>query len=117
MPITGHALPGPIPEWAPRAASDVYEGTTMSTHPDSSEELEPTAASGVVPVLAVVGRPNVGKSTLVNRSTGRREAVVQDIPGVPRDRASYDATCSGRAFTGDDAGGCGPDARGLAERI
>ena len=42
-----------------------------------------------LPVLAVVGRPNVGKSTLVNRILGRREAVVQDTPGVTRDRVSY----------------------------
>lgn len=70
-----------------------------------------------VPVLAVVGRPNVGKSTLVNRMIGRREAVVQDIPGVTRDRVSYDATWNGRAFTVVDTGGWDPDARGLAERI
>jgi GTP-binding protein len=43
-----------------------------------------------LPVLAVVGRPNVGKSTLVNRILGRREAVVQDVPGVTRDRVAYD---------------------------
>ena len=42
-------------------------------------------------MLAVVGRPNVGKSTLVNRVLGRREAVVQDRPGVTRDRVSYPA--------------------------
>ena len=69
------------------------------------------------PVLAVVGRPNVGKSTLVNRIIGRREAVVQDIPGVTRDRVSYDANWNGRAFTVVDTGGWDPDARGLAERI
>jgi GTPase len=69
------------------------------------------------PVLAVVGRPNVGKSTLVNRILGRREAVVEDIPGVTRDRVSYDAEWAGRAFTVVDTGGWDPDARGMAERI
>jgi len=71
----------------------------------------------VVPVLAVIGRPNVGKSTLVNRIIGRREAVVEDVPGVTRDRVSYDAHWNGRAFTVVDTGGWDPDARGLAERI
>jgi GTPase len=75
------------------------------------------AATGPVPVLAVVGRPNVGKSTLVNRILGRREAVVEDVPGVTRDRVSYDATWNGRAFTVVDTGGWDPDARGLMERI
>ncbi|WP_239459904.1 ribosome biogenesis GTPase Der [Nocardioides daejeonensis] len=74
-------------------------------------------ATGPVPVLAVVGRPNVGKSTLVNRIIGRREAVVEDVPGVTRDRVSYDASWNGRAFTVVDTGGWDPDARGLAERI
>ncbi len=78
---------------------------------------ESESAAGPVPVLAVVGRPNVGKSTLVNRMIGRREAVVQDIPGVTRDRVSYDATWNGRAFTVVDTGGWDPDARGMAERI
>ena len=75
------------------------------------------AGAGPVPVLAVVGRPNVGKSTLVNRILGRREAVVEDVPGVTRDRVSYDATWNGRAFTVVDTGGWDPDARGVAERI
>jgi len=78
---------------------------------------DPAIDSGPVPVLAVVGRPNVGKSTLVNRILGRREAVVEDIPGVTRDRVSYDADWNGRAFTVVDTGGWDPDARGLAERI
>jgi GTP-binding protein len=68
-------------------------------------------------VLAVVGRPNVGKSTLVNRILGRREAVVEDVPGVTRDRVPYDADWNGRAFTVVDTGGWNPDARGMAERI
>ncbi len=79
-----------------------------------------TAADGPIgplPVLAVVGRPNVGKSTLVNRILGRREAVVEDVPGVTRDRVTYDATWNGRAFTVVDTGGWDPDARGLFERI
>jgi GTP-binding protein len=75
------------------------------------------APIGPVPVLAVVGRPNVGKSTLVNRIIGRREAVVEDRPGVTRDRVSYDANWNGRAFTVVDTGGWDPDARGMAERI
>ncbi len=69
------------------------------------------------PVLAVIGRPNVGKSTLVNRIIGRREAVVQDVPGVTRDRVSYDANWNGRTFTVVDTGGWDPDAKGMAERI
>jgi GTP-binding protein len=81
----------------------------------TTEHDEPVA--GPVPVLAVVGRPNVGKSTLVNRILGRRAAVVEDVPGVTRDRVSYDATWNGRAFTVVDTGGWDPDARGLAERI
>ncbi|HVB26731.1 MAG TPA: GTPase, partial [Mycobacteriales bacterium] len=70
-----------------------------------------------VPVLAVVGRPNVGKSTLVNRFLGRREAVVEDVPGVTRDRVSYDAIWRGRRFTVVDTGGWEHDARGLAARV
>ena len=59
----------------------------------------------------------MGKSTLVNRIIGRREAVVEDVPGVTRDRVSYDAVWNGRAFTVVDTGGWDPDARGLAESI
>jgi GTP-binding protein len=69
------------------------------------------------PVLAVVGRPNVGKSTLVNRILGRREAVVEDVPGVTRDRVAYDAQWRGRTFTVVDTGGWDPDAEGLAAAV
>ncbi len=80
-------------------------------------EVTEAEVSGPVPVLAIIGRPNVGKSTLVNRIIGRREAVVEDVPGVTRDRVSYDAHWNGRAFTVVDTGGWDPDAKGMAERI
>ena len=72
---------------------------------------------GPLPVLAVVGRPNVGKSTLVNRILGRREAVVEDRPGVTRDRVAYDTNWSGRDFVVVDTGGWERDAQGLAARV
>jgi GTP-binding protein len=68
-------------------------------------------------VLAIVGRPNVGKSTLVNRILGRREAVVQDVPGVTRDRVSYEANWSGRRFMVMDTGGWEVDVAGLDKRV
>jgi GTP-binding protein len=66
-----------------------------------------------LPVLAIVGRPNVGKSALVNRILGRREAVVQDTPGVTRDRVAYKADWNERRFTLMDTGGWEPDAKGI----
>jgi GTP-binding protein len=69
------------------------------------------------PVLAVVGRPNVGKSTLVNRLIGRREAVVQDVSGVTRDRVAYNAVWNGRRFILVDTGGWEPDAKGLRASV
>src|SRR3954471_15795730 len=76
-------------------------------HPDDTDGEPPQ------PVLAIVGRPNVGKSQLVNRILGRREAVVEDKPGVTRDRVSYKAEWGGRRFTIVDTGGWEPDALGI----
>ena len=58
-----------------------------------------------LPVVAVVGRPNVGKSTLVNRMLGRREAIVEEHPGVTRDRKTVEAEWRGRRFAIVDTGG------------
>ncbi|MFD8380284.1 ribosome biogenesis GTPase Der [Streptomyces sp. NPDC059679] len=80
------------------------------------EEVEgdlAAAGHGPLPVLAVVGRPNVGKSTLVNRIIGRREAVVEDRPGVTRDRVTYEAEWSGRRFKVVDTGGWEQDVLGI----
>ena len=70
-----------------------------------------------LPVLAVVGRPNVGKSTLVNRIIGRREAVVEDQPGVTRDRVSYEAEWNGKRFLIVDTGGWDRKVKGMAAQI
>ncbi len=86
-------------------------------HALTDAEAEVAEERGPLPVLAVVGRPNVGKSTLVNRILGRREAVVEDVPGVTRDRVAYDAEWNGREFTVVDTGGWDPDAKGMAERV
>ena len=94
--------------WADESDWNVSGGE--STDDSDAENVAP-------PVVAVVGRPNVGKSTLVNRILGRREAVVQDLPGVTRDRVSYDAAWSGRRFIVQDTGGWEPDAKGLQQLV
>ena len=102
-----------------RAGLDDYEldeedAALLSGHYDDEDFDGPVKLD---PVLAIIGRPNVGKSTLVNRILGRREAVVEDIPGVTRDRVMYAANWNGRNFTVVDTGGWEHDARGIHARV
>jgi GTP-binding protein len=70
-----------------------------------------------VPVIAIVGRPNVGKSTLFNRLLGGRRAIVDDMPGVTRDRLYGEGEWQGRRFTLVDTGGFEPEAEGLVADV
>ncbi|HEV3379415.1 MAG TPA: ribosome biogenesis GTPase Der [Trebonia sp.] len=99
--------------------TDTDEGWVEYADIDSAEstDIDELDDGGGQPVLAVVGRPNVGKSTLVNRILGSRQAVVEDVPGVTRDRVAYDANWRGRAFTLLDTGGWEAKARGLSAQI
>jgi GTP-binding protein len=63
------------------------------------------------PLIALVGRPNVGKSTLFNRLVGRRAAIVEDVPGVTRDRNYADLAWDGRLLSVVDTGGFEPDSK------
>lgn len=74
-------------------------------------------AETTLPVVAVLGRPNVGKSTLVNRIIGRREAVVEDQPGVTRDRVIHDAEWNGKKFRVMDTGGWEPKGTGMQSKV
>jgi GTP-binding protein len=89
----------------------------MNRQDDMAIEREEDGREGTLPRVAVVGRPNVGKSTLVNRILGRRAAITQEQPGVTRDRVAYEAEWSGRRFEVVDTGGWEPRASGLQARV
>lgn len=92
------------------AAAELAAGEYVED--DEADQGEPP-----LPVVAIIGRPNVGKSTLVNRILGRREAVVQDVPGVTRDRVRYTGDWAGREFQLIDTGGWEYDATGMQADI
>ena len=70
-----------------------------------------------LPIVAILGRPNVGKSTLINRFIGRREAIVEDTPGVTRDRVQYECEWGGRRFIIMDTGGWESKPDGLSVQV
>lgn len=97
-----------------RSALDQYELSEEDLADlDWQGDAPARAEKPLPPVVAVVGRPNVGKSTLINRILGRRVAVVQDTPGVTRDRVRYEASWNGRDFIVVDTGGWEVKVKGL----
>lgn len=105
----------PSASGSPLGAASEEAGAAAS---ESSEPAAPgSAPEAVAGVVAVIGRPNVGKSTLVNRILGRREAIVQERPGVTRDRKAVTAEWLGRRFTLVDTGGWTASAAGLDGKV
>jgi len=79
--------------------------------PEGAGEVSAPPSARLRPIVALVGRPNVGKSTLFNRMAGRRSAIVEDVPGVTRDRNYADFEWGGRALSVVDTGGFEPRSR------
>lgn len=99
---------------------DDYEAAVAAAEEEFGDAHDDDAARTedvLLPVVAIMGRPNVGKSTLINRILGRREAVVEDRPGVTRDRVRYRADWAGRDFWLVDTGGWDRKAEGLSASV
>lgn len=91
------------------------------SHPDETPDETPAAPEGLAyergtPLIAIVGRPNVGKSRLFNRMTGTRHAIVEDLPGVTRDRQYGEGTWDGRPYQVVDTGGFEPTSQDVLLR-
>src|ERR1700684_1168711 len=95
---------------------DTFDDTGEADGDDAGDGQAGLGTPGQ-PVLAGGGRPDVGKCTLVYRILGSRQAVVQDVPGVTRDRVAYDANWRGRQFPLLDTGGWIARAQGLAAQV
>ena len=97
---------------------EVFDDSTLAALGfDMADLIEGDDENELLPVVAIVGRPNVGKSTLVNRILGRREAVVEDVPGVTRDRVTYEGEWTGHRFLMVDTGGWEREAKGMAAQV
>lgn len=109
---TGEALRAGLSDYALEEEDAALLGEDLPEEPQAAAAPRPAP-----PVVAVIGRPNVGKSTLVNRIIGSRQAVVEDVPGVTRDRVSYQGEWSGRTFTLVDTGGWSAKTAGLDRAV
>ncbi len=99
-------------------STDLDQDQVVAAIVDRVREVRPDAVPRALrPLVAVVGRPNVGKSTLVNRMIGRRAVIVEEKPGVTRDRTEHDATWRGQPITVTDTGGWEHGAKGMAAEI
>lgn len=115
--VLGDSSPLEVPDDLPEVLTDEQIEQLLGGLAQSSGQDGAQVTDLCLPVVAVVGRPNVGKSTLVNRIIGRREAVVEDTPGVTRDRVRYEAEWAGVPFILVDTGGWERDSRGMYAQV